>query len=150
MMKSSLMITVLTAFLLAMVTDAGAEQKKMYKWTDENGVVHFSEVKPADQQVDSIPIPSAEAPAAAQTSTEAVPNYAQERRDEIAASKKQAREQQAVTEAQCASWKSEVERLEPHRRQFITNEKGEVERVDDVQRVQHVADLKSKIAANCK
>lgn len=149
-MKSSLIFALLAACQLALVANLGAEQKQMYKWTDENGVVHFSETKPPDQQASVVSLSPGQAPAAAAGAAEENPSYAQQRREEIAAGKKQAREQQAAKEAQCATWQSEVERLEPHRRQFYTNEKGEVQRMDDVQRVQHVEGLKAKIAANCK
>ena len=51
--------------------------------------------------------------------------------------------------AQCAAWQAEVDRLEPNRRVFFTNEQGETERMDDVERTNKVAELKSQIARNC-
>jgi len=65
-----------------LIAQAEAQQQKMYSWTDENGVVHFSDVQPEGQQ---------------------------------------AQEQQ-----------------------------GETERMDDVERTDRVAELKSQIAQNCK
>ena len=78
------------------------------------------------------------------------PSAADLRREEIAQNKQQSRETQAINQAQCAAWQAEVDRLEPNRRVFYTNDKGETERMDDVERVNKVADLKGKIAANCR
>ena len=52
-------------------------------------------------------------------------------------------------EAQCAAWQADVDRLEPHRRQFYTDESGETVRMDDEERVKLVAELKQKFADNC-
>ncbi len=40
--------TLLTLGLLAAFFAAQAEEKKIYKWTDENGVTHYTETKPND------------------------------------------------------------------------------------------------------
>ncbi len=82
--------------------------------------------------------------------TQSGSSVAEQRREEIASNKQEARAKQAQNDAQCAAWQSEVDRLEPNRRVFFTNEQGETERMDDVQRVNQVAALKQKIAANCK
>jgi hypothetical protein len=49
--------------LLITATDSDA-QPRMYRWTDENGVVHFSDQPPASQDVtaEALAIPSSEAP----------------------------------------------------------------------------------------
>ena len=73
----------------------------------------------------------------------------QAKREEIARQGEQARTQRAQMDAQCAAWKSEIDRLEPHRRQYFTNEEGETERMDDEKRVAQVASLKQKVAASC-
>ena len=132
----------------------GVMAKEMYRWTDENGVVHYSDQKPAGQQdyqtsqvPDSTPVPAPESAAAAPAAEE--PSVAQQRREEIAEKKQEARESQAQRESECAAWQAEVDRLEPNRRVFFTNEAGETERMDDVERVNRVAELKQKIAQNC-
>jgi hypothetical protein len=78
------------------------------------------------------------------------PSIAQQRRDEIAQKSQQAQVNQAVYSAQCSSWQAEVDRLEPNRRVFFTNEEGETERMDDVERTDRVAQLKNQIAKNCR
>jgi hypothetical protein len=131
-----------------------AHAEKMYQWTDENGVVHFSDKKPQGQDFKTVDVPTAPTTGTVSPippgTDQAAPSAAQQRRDEIAQSRQQSREKQAANEAQCAAWQAEVDRLEPHRRVFFTNEEGETERMDDVERTNTVAELKKKIAENCK
>lgn len=124
----------------------------MYSWTDENGVVHFSDVKPAGQQVQEQQIPVDDAPADSNPYAQAPADgasVAEQKRQQIAAKRKAAEADQAMKSAQCSSWKSEVERLEPNRRVYFTNDQGETERMDDVVRTDRVAELKSMISKNC-
>jgi len=132
----------------------GLQAKEMYRWTDENGVVHFTDTKPVGRQdYETSYVPdTAPAPAAATVpapATDEQPSFAQQRREEIAQQRQEARETRAQRETECAAWQAEVERLEPHRRVFFTNEEGETERMDDVERVNRVAELKQQIAKNC-
>lgn len=124
---------------------------EMYRWTDENGVVHFSETPPPDREVAAQNVPADPTPAtpAAGAATDGEVSAAQQRREEIARKHDQARADAAQKDAQCASWRAELERLEPNRRVFYTNEAGETERMDDVERTDRVAELKSLIAGNC-
>ena len=146
----------LTAILVGavLIATADLQAREMYRWTDENGVVHFSDQKPPGQQdfqtqtVPDDPQPQADNPYAAPVAAEQ-PSVAQQRREDIAQQKRQAREEKAERDAQCAAWRAEVERLEPNRRVFFTNEEGETERMDDVERVERVASLKDQIAQHC-
>lgn len=139
------------ALYLLTAQAALAQDKTMYSWTDENGTVHFSDKKPDGQAVTEQLIPQEQPPAASspyqQDSTG--PSVAQQRRDEIARKSEQAKVDKAISSAQCSAWQAEVARLEPHRRVFSTNEQGETERMDDVQRTNRVAELKSQISRHC-
>ena len=141
------------AICLALLAPIPAQSQTMYSWTDENGVVHFSDTKPAGQAVEEQAIPAGPQTHGVGSGTppeeSAGSSVAQQRREEIAHNNDEARANQAMNSAQCASWQSEVDRLEPHRRVFFTNDKGEVERMDDVERANRVAELKQQIAANC-
>jgi len=147
-------IFVLLAIVVA-VAATEAHAKELYRWTDENGVVHFSDKKPPGNQayqsqtVADEPVAPPAATAATPPDAEQ-PSVAQQRREEIASKKQEARQAQAERSAQCAAWQAEVDRLEPSRRVYYTNEAGETERMDDVQRVETVARLKEQIAANCR
>lgn len=137
--------------VLVMMSQTQAQEKKMYSWTDENGTVHFSETAPQGQQVQEQLVPASDQTASSGPSatSETGPSYAEQRRQEIAQKRQDAKVNQAVNDAQCEAWKSEVARLEPNRRVFFTNDQGETERMDDVVRTDRVAELKGLIASNC-
>ena len=153
MFKSAICLSVLVMFCFSAAFPADAQAKEMYSWTDENGVVHFSDTKPAGQEAQSQAIPQGQALQGndpyQQGNAANEPTLGQKRREEIEQKHQQAEASQAMNNAQCAAWQAEVDRLEPHRRIFFTNEKGETERMDDVERANKVAQLKSQIAKNC-
>jgi hypothetical protein len=128
-----------------------AQDKKMYQWTDQDGVVHFSDTAPAGMDVPATDIPMDEAPAGVNPYEEAAsgPSAAQQQREEIARQSEQNRAERANRDSRCAAWRAELERLEPNRRVFYTNDQGETERMDDVARTDRVAELKAQIAENC-
>jgi cell division septation protein DedD len=141
------------SFMLALLLCSGsvwAQETTVYQWTDENGVVHFSDAKPAGQAVEeqTLTAPPANT-GAAQLPDSAPDSIAQQRRDEIARKRQEAKASQAANQARCAEWQAEVDRLEPNRRVFFTNENGETERMDDVERTDRVAELKEQIARHC-
>ena len=145
--------TIIVALLgLFTVGVVEAQDKKMYQWTDENGTVHFSETRPEGQNVQEKSIPQGAAPSGSNPYQESNtgPSAAQQRRDEIARKNDQAQVDKAVKIRECSSWQAEMDRLEPNRRVFFTNDQGETERMDDVARTNRVAELKSQIARNCK
>jgi len=154
MNKVFLLLVITIISCLCVSTAASAQSKQMYSWTDENGVVHFTDERPAGKEVSVIDIPDSEPPAEASlavpTDEANEPSLAQQRRDEISARRQENREQAAVLEAECAAKRAEVERLEPHRRVFFTNEEGETERMDDVERTNQVAEARAFIEANCQ
>jgi hypothetical protein len=146
------MWVLLAGLVLAQAGDAVAQERKMYQWTDEAGVVHFSDMAPEGQAAQARELPGNDAPAAAnpyqQPASE--PSAAQQRREEIARKSQQAQVEQAARDSECAAWQAEVARLEPNRRVYYTNEQGETERMDDVARTNRVAELKAQIERNCR
>lgn len=153
MIKSRLFAAIAVFAACFLAVSASAQNGKMYKYTDENGTVVFTEKPPADRNIQSEAIPPGPPPQGgnpyAQAGADSEMSAGQAKREEIARQGEQSRTQRAQMEAQCAAWQSEVDRLEPHRRQYFTNEEGETERMDDEKRVAQVAGLKQKIAANC-
>ena len=154
MYKSAIRLSIIVMFCFAAGHPADAQAKEMYSWTDENGVVHFSDTKPAGQEVQTQAIPQGQALQGSnpyqQGNAANEPSLGQQRREEIDREHQEARANTAMNDAQCAAWQAEVDRLEPQRRVFFTNEKGETERMDDVERTNKVAQLKSQIAKNCR
>lgn len=154
MMKIRILKSIAVFVACFFAITANGQSNEMYQYTDENGTVVFTDQKPVDQEVKTQAIPSDPAPQGdnpyATENMPDVPSIAEQRREEIVQNKQQAQQAQAVNQAQCAAWQAEVDRLEPNRRVFFTNDKGETERMDDVERVNKVAALKQQIAANCK
>jgi hypothetical protein len=135
---------------LFLVTSVQAQS--MYTWTDENGVVHFSDVEPQGQQAQEQQIPIEDTPSTPDPYSspgETQPSYADQRRQQLEANSKAAQQEQSRNTSRCASWQAEVNRLEPNRRVFYTNDQGETERMDDIQRTNRVAELKAQLAQNC-
>jgi len=139
-------------FGVLLAASASAQERKMYSWTDENGTVHFSEVRPEGQAVNEQSIPQAAPPADSNpyADVDSGPSYADQRREEIHRKNEEAQADKAMNSVQCSAWQAELDRLEPNRRVFFTNDQGETERMDDVERTNKVAQLKSQIAKNCK
>ncbi|MFO7592790.1 MAG: DUF4124 domain-containing protein [Pseudomonadota bacterium] len=48
--------TITTLLLTGLVLTGSANAAKMYKWTDENGQVHYSQTKPSSQKADTMHI----------------------------------------------------------------------------------------------
>jgi hypothetical protein len=141
-----------TLVALLAAAHAGAQDGTMYSWTDENGVVHFSDTAPPGQDVQPQSLPSAVPPGSVSPEPDpaAAPSAAQQRREEIARKADETAAQQELNKAQCAGWQAELERLEPNRRVYSTNEQGETERMDDVVRTDRVAELHDLIGKNCR
>jgi hypothetical protein len=136
-----------------LAAQAEAQQQKMYTWTDENGVVHFSDMEPAGQRAQEQLIPKNEPPDTSDpyaTAAATEPSFADQKRQEISQKNRESKENQARKSAQCSAWQAEVAQLEPNRRVFYTNDQGETERMDDVERTNRVAELKNQIAQNCR
>jgi len=152
-MNKSTVCTLFVVLLCLFVTASGqAQDRKVYSWTDENGTVHFSESQPEGQDVREQSIPQGAPPATDNPyqDVDTGPSVAQQRRDEIARKSEEAQVNNAVKGMECSAWQAEVDRLEPNRRVFYTNDQGETVRMDDVERTNQVAKLKSQIAKNCK
>lgn len=151
-----------TASLLAVGPLAAAE---VYTWTDENGVLHYSDTPrtngPAETieaeeayrpgSVDAYPAPAAPQEAQSVTgSAEAPQSAAEARREELARRREERREAQAETDRLCARHRQRLEQMEPSRRVFYTDEAGETVRMDDEQRVALVAESRAFIEQNCR
>jgi len=149
--KSIIFVLLLGLVLLA---SSEAQEKKMYSWTDEDGTVHYTDVRPEGQQFQEKAIPQEHQQPAdnpyAQSTTQSGTSVAEQRRQDLAQKRQEQSATQAANEMECAALKAEVDRLEPNRRVFFTNDQGETERMDDQVRVDRVASLKADIAKKCK
>jgi hypothetical protein len=141
---------------------------EVYTWKDQDGVTHFSDMPPESGNAEQIEVEEAYYPGSSSAYTEdeataAEPSgeddnpmtenpqkLAQQRREQLATDRQERKKAQAETAALCEQNRQLLERLEPSRRVFYTNEQGEQVRMDDEQRVGLVEEAKDFIAKNCK
>ena len=152
----------LILLLNAAAATAYSQGKQIYTWTDENGVVHFVDTPPENPDAREVqvnaPTPSSSPPSYDNTAPgmdsetpaeEAAMSYADQKREELAKKRAEYQATQAENATICNQAKSQLERLEPNRRVYFTNEEGETERMDDVERTNMVAELKKQVEEYC-
>ena len=145
------------AVLLLLPAHLSAEQQ-VYKWVDENGVVHFDDNPPPDREFEAIEATEAYRPggsgANAGTPTddpsESELTAAQQTRADLAAQTERRKAEQEQIRKVCDHYREVVAELEPHRRVFYENEDGETVRMDDEERVAQVESAKAFLESNCK
>lgn len=153
-----------------MVTAAATE---VYTWTDEHGVVHYSDAPPNQAESEKINVQgmyrpgtsgayptSGESAQSGTASGEAVPavaspaeapkSVAEQRREEIATNSRERREAREQIDRLCDLHRKRLEQVEPARRVFYTNEAGESVRMDDDQRMALVDESRAFIQENCE
>jgi len=166
-------LKILTTILVLTISlvSISAPAKEVYSWTDDHGVVHYSDTPPEGHTALALDIPeyqqaseNGSAPAAdeqdaaatddltatAAAEEEPIPlTAAQARREKMAKDRQERREAQAEIDTMCQKHSQRVEQMEPYRRVFYTNEEGESVRMDDDLRLQLVDESKAYVAENC-
>lgn len=149
-------VLILIAAFMFIATDAIA-QGEVYRWVDENGVVHFGdrpEGQPGAEIVDiqDSNIQTSSAPVQTDSGEQAEPqqpSYAQQIRDDRAKARKEREENQRITAEACAQRRKLVSQLEPSTRVIVEYEDGTVARLDDNERLKNLNEAKTYIAENC-
>ncbi len=151
---TTISVTVLMIALVLSASNAVAENE-VYRWVDENGVVHFGD-RPDGQtnaeQVDiqKSPISSTlSSPPPVSSNTNQQPSYADQLRDERAEKRREAAERQQAIAEGCAQRRQVVAQLEPHTRVIMQLEDGTVTRMDDNERLETLGEAKAYIAEKC-
>jgi len=152
---ATIFTVVLSATLVLSATDAVAENE-IYRWVDENGVVHFGDQPDGQANTEVIEIkndPGTSAPAySAPTATDSnqqEPSAAQQKRIDRAEKRKEAAEKQTAIAAGCEQRRQLVAKLEPSTRVIVEYEDGTVGRMDDNERLETLAEAKAYIAEKC-
>jgi hypothetical protein len=151
-------LIVLTAVFTLSATNSAAKDE-VYRWVDENGVVHFENRAPRQADAEKITIranqdsdiqPAMEAsPKDTNDELDSEVSYAQQRRDERARTRQEASEKEKMTTATCEQSRKVVAQLEPVTRVLVEQEDGTVIRMDDNDRVERLREEKAYIAENC-
>ena len=168
MKQGNLCLVSACAVMLCGFLASSQAHSDVYRWTDENGVTHFSETPPPggqEAQVEDIPdgvpgpvddesgidpasvmndnsVPSDQAAADTMSPADL-------KRQAMAEKRAQRQADQKALEAECRQVKSRLAQIEPSRRVYYVNEEGETVRMDDEQRVGEVDELQDFIDKNC-
>lgn len=150
----------LTVAAAALMLAGEALATQVYTWTDEDGVVHYSDSPRGSGEMTTIEAPEAYRPgtsgvyepeAAEAPAADEVPRSAAEaRRESMRQRGAEKREKRAETERLCDLHRQRMEKMEPARRVFYRNEAGEEVRMDDEQRIALVEEDKAFLAENCR
>ncbi len=153
---------------IAVVWFQSAAATEVYTWTDSDGIVHYGDAPPLSGESQKVNVEDAYRPGTAsayplpEESTQSPPepaevipeedlrSVAQQRRDQIAEDREERREARVEIEQMCARHKQRLAQVEPARRVFYTNAKGESVRMDDDMRIDLVEESKEYIAKNCE
>lgn len=146
------------AAIVSALLFAAALNAEVYRWTDENGVTHFSQTPPPsgdEAVVEDLPANAEGAgidfdsgQAAVADGTDGL-SAAEQVRQDIANKSDRRRAEIAALRAQCNETRSRLARLEPNRRVYYTNDEGETVRMDDEARAAEVQQLHDFLAQNC-
>lgn len=154
----TIIATVFIAITIALVPHTTAATE-VYRWVDENGVVHFGDRAPDQGNAEKVsvqPGPGAQSPPASDPAspytdqaTDPEPSYAQQLRDSRAAHKKKMAEKAEASSRVCYEARDVVSRLEPSTRVNEIHEDGTVTRMDDNDRLRKLNEAKALVAEAC-
>ena len=156
--RSEFLLVLVAGFACAWISSAAATE--VYTWTDKDGIVHYSDSPLNDGASQKIEVeganPSSEGPAANTAVSspggdeESPQSAAQQRREQIVESREERKEAKAEIDQMCAKHRQRLTQVEPARRVFYTDEKGESVRMDDDRRMELIKEDKDFIAKNCE
>lgn len=149
-----------TLLLLAVAAPVAAE---LYRWTDADGRVHFSDTPPGRQKAEVLQAPVATPPGSVAPATGAVSSGDSSRRNrehrlqeawrQEAEQKQREKEasdaRQAEIDRQCARLRHKLQDSEG-RVLYITRENGEREFLDDAARQEHIETAQRQLEEHCQ
>jgi len=142
--------------VLAIVLPTCVAGDEIYRWVDEDGVVHFgdnAEGRPGAERIEIDPENKNGLGAAESSSFDSGYNSqasrAQQQRDERAAQRELAAEKQKLAASQCDEARRRVAKLEPSPDVLETLPDGSITRMDDDRRLALLAEAKAYIVENC-
>ncbi|HEX4481314.1 MAG TPA: DUF4124 domain-containing protein [Rudaea sp.] len=138
-------------FLAFMATSAAfAANGQVYKWTDAQGVVHYSDAPPPNTQLNVQTMRVAggvSTPASAATTDPNAPAQPQPSQTQVAQNAPAPANDHAHD---CANARSNLELLQSKFQVSVTDSAGKTVALDDKARQAQVADMNAQIAAYCK
>ncbi|MCP8463153.1 DUF4124 domain-containing protein [Pseudomonas sp. ZM23] len=123
---------------------------EIYRWTDEQGKVHFSETPPPGAQRIEVKPQVVERDDATREREERTRRFYDARRDEQAAAQQKAAEQQATQDAQCDRLRHNLSTLSHGGRYFTQGSDGERTYYSDAQIDAARRSLEARLAEGCR
>jgi len=148
----------IAALVAAALAASGAWAETIYRWVDQDGVVHFDGNPPHGvdaTKVGALPESgglSAPAPATvpAAEGQETPVSYAEKKRRDRAEKREAAQKSDAEIRIQCAAMKRQRDALEPSTRVIVTDANGNPVRMDDGERLAKLQQAQDYLSKNCK
>jgi hypothetical protein len=153
--KDLLPVLLAAAIFSPVVVTAG-----VYKWTDENGNVHYGSQRPADTTAERMNIDSGKQPYADPTATEEADKAGKKPGEENKENKKpqaaaaKAPEKQEISkkekQARCAQARKNLQTISTRGRARVKQPDGTSRHVTDQERNANLAQVKKNVARYCK
>ncbi len=120
--------------------------ERVYKWTDDDGVVHFSSTPPPNQKTERIKVKSAPPPQPSTESPDEPPSgelFAESEQPDNS----EIEERNRV--AQCQKGRNMIAQIEPRTRVFRVDEDGSRTYLEDDQRLALLEEARGLVAEHC-
>lgn len=163
-MNKRQILVLLLGLGLGCAFSAGAET--VYRWVDQDGVVHFGGEPPADvpstivsagRDTSGLAAPTEPdasspdgVPATGQPADKESISYAEQRRRERAQRREEQMKANAERNQKCAAMRQQRDALEPSTRVIVNDENGNPVRMADEDRLARLDEAKTYLAKNCR
>ncbi|CAD5106931.1 DUF4124 domain-containing protein [Zestomonas carbonaria] len=140
---------ILTGSLL-LALSASAMASQVYKWVDEKGVTHFGAQPPEGQAATQIntTVPQIRSVAPTLPPADASADDQQKALDEKI--KKEVASQELERKKYCENTRNNLAQLRNNPRVRVTDDNGEVRRIDEEERQQRIRETEKAIQENCQ
>ena len=141
--------------LLCSFAGAHAAETKLYQWTDENGVVHFTS-EPPPEQVEATERSVREIPKAGTVrprgpaSAESAEGSAEESAEETATARVDPADEERLRRERCEQGRAWVAGIEPADRIRVQRPDGSVEFLQGEDRIAELERARKMVAENCQ
>jgi len=149
---------VIAALLAAGLVGGHAGAETIYRWVDQDGVVHFGGSPPqgvhatvvnSPGESGGLSAPVADPKPVAEDGEEVI-SYAEQRRRERAEKRDAAQKADVETQQKCAEMQRRRDALEPSTRVIVTGPDGNPVRMDDDERLAKLKEAKDYLEQNCR
>lgn len=164
-MKGTPVILTAALLTLSLLLPVSAAAAEVYKWVDEDGVLHYSAQPPSNQAaatVDTPDSPARPSPAAAENTDSSASGRKATPEDIAEATRPETQPeptaQQVADEpeltaeeqvAECQQARQVIQQVEPRTRVIVTDSEGESRRLTDSERLSLLEEKRAYIAENC-